>query len=167
MKTNKIEEYKGENNLNKRNIFKIVGVIIGVVALSILVFVSSSFHEGEKLNPIIIDTTVSEYFELKKGDVPSVILFARPGCSWCTKYKPVINKVSSDYNLPIYYVNTQNMTEDEYNSVVTDSPFVSSQGGFGTPLTLIVGNNEEIGYIDGYVEYSEVVNILKDKSLIQ
>ena len=165
MKTNK--KYDEENKLNKSNIIKIVGIVVGVVALFTLVFFSSTLRDSKALKPIVVDTTVTDYFELKKGDVPSIILFARNGCDWCTKYKPVINKVSSDYNLPIYYVNTQNMTQDEYDSVVADSPYVSSEGGFGTPLTLIVGNNEEIGYIDGYVEYNRVVEILKEKGLIK
>ena len=164
MKTNKSEKINEEN---KGKVIKIVGIVVGIVALFTLVFFSSTLRDSEALNPIVVDTTVTEYFELKKGEVPSIILFARNGCDWCAKYKPVINKVSSDYNLPIYYVNTQNMTQDEYNSIVADSPYASSEGGFGTPLTLIVGNNEEIGYIEGYVEYSKVINMLKDKGIIE
>ena len=153
---------------NKKNdIMKTIGIVLGVVGLFALVFFASTLRDDNSIIPTVIDTTVADYFELKKGDVPAIVLFARNGCDWCSKYKPVINKVSFDYNLPIYYVNTQNMTQDEYDSIVIDSPYVSSEGGFGTPLTLIVGNNEEIGYIDGYVEYSRVVEVLKEKGLIE
>lgn len=151
----------------KTDIFKVIGVVLGVVALFALVFFSSTLRDkGEKLEPIIVDTTVSEYFDLKKGTEKVVILFASPECGWCQKYKPIINKVSSDYELPIYYVNTQNMTNDEFEKVVNDSPYMTSKGGFGTPLTLIVGNNEEIAALEGKEEYEEVVKLFKDKGII-
>lgn len=160
---------KKDNSLisNKSGIFKTIGIVIGVLALFVLVFFSSTLRTGNGLKPIVIDTNVAEYFELKKGDVPSIILFARNGCDWCSKYKPVIYKISSEYELPIYYVNTQKMTQDEYDSVVFDSPYATSEGGFGTPLTLIVGNNEELGYIDGYEDYNKVIEVFKNSGVIE
>ena len=166
------QELKNTNgivsNNKKSDIFKIVGVVIGVVALFALVFFSSTLRgKGEKLEPIVVDTTVSEYFNLKKGTEKVVILFASPDCPWCVKYKPIINKVSSDYELPIYYVNTANMTKDEFNQVLTDSPHMTSEGGLRTPLTLIVGNNEEIASLEGKQDYEEVVKFFKDNGVIE
>jgi len=166
------QELKNVNGIvkesKKGDIFKVVGVIIGIVALFALVFFSSTLRDkGEKLNPIVIDTTVSEYFNLKKAEEKVVILFASPDCPWCVKYKPIINKVSSDYELPIYYVNTANMTGDEYSKVVEDSPYMKSEGGFGTPLTLIIGNNEEYASLEGKEDYDDVVKFFKDNGVIE
>lgn len=155
---------------NKRgNIIKIVGIVLGVIALFVLVFVSSNMRDNgsETKEPIIVNTTVNEYFNLKKGEESVVILFASPNCQWCTKYKPIINKISSDYELPIYYVDTSVMTRDEYMEVVNDSPYMTREGGFGTPLTLIVGNNEEIAALEGKVEYDEVKDLLKENGIIK
>lgn len=164
---NKTNEIVSETK-KKNDVIKVVGIVIGVIALFTLVFFASTLRDkGEKLEPIVVDTTVSEYFDLKKADGKAIILFASPDCPWCVKYKPIINKVSSDYKLPIYYVNTANMTRDEFNQVVADSPYMTSEGGFGTPLTLIVGNNEEVDYLDGKREYSDLVNFLKDNGVIE
>ena len=166
-KLNKTTEIVSENK-KKSDVIKVVGIVIGIVALFALVFFSSTLRDkGEKLEPIVVDTTVSEYFDLKKADGKSVILFASPDCPWCVKYKPIINKVSSDYDLPVYYVNTANMTNDEYSKIVADSPYMTSEGGFGTPLTLIVGDNEEFGYLDGKREYNDVIKFLKDNGVIE
>ena len=168
----KEQELKNTNGIvkesKKGNVFKVVGIVIGVVALFALVFFSSTLRDnGEKLEPIVVDTTVSEYFNLKKGTEKVVILFASPECQWCQKYKPIINKVSSDYELTIHYVNTANMTRDEFNQVLIDSPHMTSKGGLGTPLTLIVGNNEEIASLEGKEEYEEVVKFFKDNGVIE
>ena len=157
----------GETN-NKSNIFKVVGIVMGVIALFALVFFSSTLRDnGEKFEPIVVDTTVSEYFDLKKADGKAVILFASPDCPWCVKYKPIITKVSSDYKLSVYYVNTNNMTNEEYDQVYVDSPYITSNKGLGTPLTLVVGNNEEIAALEGKKEYEEVVQFLKDNGVIE
>jgi len=161
-----------DNNIGEKNkkggILEIIGVVIGFLALFALVFFSSTMRDKEeKTEPIVIDTTVTEYFDLKKAEDKSVVLFASPDCPWCVKYKPIINKVSSDYELPINYVDTSKMTRDEFTQIVTDSPYMTSKGGFGTPLTLIIGNNQEIAALEGKQDYEEVVKFFKDNGVIE
>lgn len=168
-KKNENKNLKENSNDKKVNVIKIVGIVIGVVALFTLVFFTSTQREGKELKDYVTDTTASEYFELKNGSEKAIILLASPSCTWCQKYKPVISKVSADYELPVYYVNTSSLTSDEYDDVYASSPSISSSGSgyIGTPTTLLVQNGEEVDYIEGYVAYSDVVSFLQDNGVIQ
>ena len=80
------------------------------------------------------------------------------------KYKPIINKVSSDYELPIYYLNVGSLATEDYNSVYASSPAVnkSGTGYISTPTTLLVSKGEEIDYIEGLGYFLEIESDTKE-----
>lgn len=165
------ETRKEKQKLSKEKKIKIVNtilVIVGIAALFGLVFFASTQRDNKEVISYVENITASKYFELKNGDENAVILLASPSCSWCQKYKPVLTKLSSDYQLPIYYLNTSSLSSDDYNSVYLSSPSISSSGSglIPTPTTLLVKGGEEVDYISGYVEYNTVLNFLNKNGVI-
>lgn len=163
----KINDVKEFIKNKKVDIFKIVGIVLGIVALFVLVFFASMGRDSNQLKHFVSEIGVNEYFDLKSGDDLSVIVFVKNGCGWCTQYKPVIRKVSADYELPIYTINASKFVEDEYTTIVNDSPYMTSKGGLATPLTLVVSGGEEVAYLSGAVEYSELENFLVSNGVIE
>jgi len=169
LKIKKVSKSDDKNKKDKKNIIKTILIIIGIIALCALVFFASTKRESKELITYVEDTTAEQYFALKNGDERVVVLLASPSCYYCQLYKPVINKVSADYELPVYYVNTSELSVDDYNKIYNSSPSISSggQGVIPTPTTLIVQNGEEIDVISGYVEYNKVVTVLQKNGVIE
>lgn len=152
----------------KNKIVNVILLVFGIAVLFGLVFFASTTRDSKQSINYVEDITASKYFELKEGNEPAIILLASPSCSWCQKYKPVITKVSGDYELPVYYLNTGALSQDDYNNVYLSSPSISAsgQGLIPTPTTLLVKGGEEVDYISGYVEYNDVVNFLINNGVI-
>lgn len=163
---------KEKTSRNKIKILKIVGIIIGLFALCGLVFFASTQREGKELVHYVKDITAQEYFDLQKGEEKSVILLASPGCGWCQKYRPILTQISSEYELPIYYLNTGELGDD-YLTVRSSSPTLSKQYDtygnpvISTPTTLLVQNGKEIDSIEGYVNADVVVDFLTTNGVIE
>ena len=99
-----------------------------------------------------------------KYDEKSIIYVARPTCSYCVKETPIIKRLGAEYNLKIYYLNTQNFyssttqnyTEDGYKFINSAEQY---KDGFGTPNTIIVQNGKIVDGIYQYVEANELKDL--------
>ena len=106
-----------------------------------------------------------------KSEEKSIIYVARPGCSWCQKESPIIKRIGGEYNLKIYYLNTDAFW-DSNNNTYTESgkKFIDSnekyKDGWGTPNTIIVGNGTIIDGEFSYVERDKLIDLFKNNGFI-
>lgn len=177
-KTEKVVEQKNipdseeQKSIDKTKLMKTIGIIIGIIALCGLVFFASTQRESKELVHYVQDINAQKYFDLKKGEEKAIILLASPSCGWCQRFRPILNQVSADYELPIYYLNTSELGDD-YLTVRSSSPTLSTHfdsygnPAISTPTTLLVQNGEELDNLDGYVEYDKVIQFLQQNGVIE
>ncbi len=121
--------------------------------------------------------TYDEFMKLVKSKKVAMIVFGRNTCSWCNKYKPTYNDVAKEYNVDIYYLDSDSFESAEYSKIMksdlkilakcsdtgTDQPLST---GFGTPLTLFTKSGKTIDCISGYTNKSGLLSHLKDVGMI-
>ncbi len=117
--------------------------------------------EQKDLNEIDID----EYLKLKKGSSKSIIFIARPGCSWCQLYTPIMKNVVYLYDIKVNHLNTDELTDDGVSKLINSDDYFSD--GYGTPLTLIVQNNKIVDMIEGYTTKENTIQFFKDNGIIK
>lgn len=115
----------------------------------------------KELNSISID----KYLEMLKGDETKVIYIGRPTCGHCVKQKPIMENIQFEYDVEINYLNTDELNDDGINQLISSNEYFKD--GFGTPLTLIVKDNEILDKAVGETSKANMVELFKKYSLIK
>lgn len=143
-------------------------------------------YTNNKLNGISKD--LSYYKTLKSAKaykklveekkLVTMAVFGRDSCFYCNQFKPVYNTVAEEYNLDIYYFDSDSYDSTEYTKIMnmgliipascsdTQKEVELSQG-FGTPLTLFTKNGKVIDCISGYVGKKELISKLETVGMIK
>jgi len=107
----------------------------------------------------------------------TMAVFGRDNCFYCNQFKPVYNTVAEEYDLDIYYFNSLEYNEKEYQAIMDmglkipasctkDGNEANLSDGFGTPLTLFTQNGKVIDCISGYTNKSGLISKLKTVGMI-
>ena len=115
--------------------------------------------------------TITEYEKFKEvydSNQKSVIVLGQTSCGWCTRYKPVINEIAGEYQIPIYYININTYTSENYQNVVNSlSSYFKEHSSWGTPLTLIIENGSVVAAQSGYADKETTIEFYKANGIIQ
>lgn len=144
-------------------VFLVVGLAAGV-----------SYIKGDsttsKNDTITLETagfnelSIDDYLELIKKDEKSVILVARPTCSYCELFTPILKEAADDMNITINYVNTDEFSNDEWDTFSSSLTYLSEEN-WGTPLTLIVQNGNVVADNGGYTDLETIKAFFKNNGL--
>lgn len=164
-----IIEVKDEhaNGLVKK-VLKVTGIVLVVVAvIGAAVGVSYLKNDDSKPNKTITlqtagfnELSLNEYLEVIKKDEKSIILVARPTCSFCEKFSPVLKEAMDDMNLTINYIDTDKFSSEDWTTFSESLAYLNSEE-WGTPLVLIVQNGEVLAENNGYVDLSTIKSFFK------
>ena len=111
------------------------------------------------------EINTNEYMELYKGQNKTIVLIARPTCHYCQIAEPILGKIAKDYDLDIKYLNTDNFSEEEQSTVVNSNEYFKNS--WGTPLLLIVNNEEIVDVVDGLTDTAHYIDFLKKNGFIK
>ena len=161
----KEEKKESKENINrevkKLHIISYLLIGIGFVMLCVLVSATSKYRLNSEVKSHLIDIDYDKFTELIKGNEKSVVMVGRPTCSHCVAFKPVITKVANDYEIDIYYLNTDEiLDEDDFNDLWD---FIEASG---TPTTVIVGENKLISGQEGEMTREKLVSWLGENGVI-
>ncbi|MBQ2639437.1 MAG: thioredoxin family protein [Bacilli bacterium] len=124
---------------------------------------SEAIKDSEKKDFVSID--VNKFKELYEEEDNQIVLFSRPGCGYCQIAEPILKNISYTYNFDINNVNTDDMSEADYNNLKSlNSEFED----FGTPFLVIVSNNSIVDKISGltikdrYIEFFKKYNFVSE-----
>ena len=119
---------------------------------------SSDIPESEQadLNEIDID----EYLDLKSDKDASIIYIARPTCYYCQQEEPIVKNIVYEYGVTVNYLNTDELDSDGLADLVQSDDYFSD--GFGTPILLVVQNDEIVDKLEGLQEKDTIVNFFKE-----
>lgn len=163
-----IEVKEGHAQPLVKKVLKITGIIL-LVILIIGVAVGVTYIKGDEstLNETVTletagfnELSLDEYLTLIEKNEKSIILVARPTCSFCEKFSPILKQAKDDMNLTINYVDTDKFSGENWTTFQSSLAYLNSEE-WGTPLVLIVQNKEVIAENNGYVELDEIKSFFK------
>ena len=111
----------------KKTDFILIGVVVLIIVLSL--FSSKGNVELEDVDyPLTLvgekglhQITYDEYAtKVDNGDA-FIVIIERAGCSYCTMYMPIVEEVAKEKKIPIYYIDTDTLTSEEFNKRGYDS----------------------------------------------
>ncbi len=147
-------------------------ILIGLVLVLIVVGVISSkgtTAQEEIKFPLTLtgevglnEITYDKYSEMVKNGDAFVVVIERTGCSYCQMYMPIMEEVAKEQKIAVTYINTDNLTEDEFNELSTTNKYLK-KNQWGTPTTLLMVGDRIVDSIGGYVEKSSIEAFFKDK----
>lgn len=102
--------------------------------------------------------------EVFSGNEAKLLYLARPGCSWCQKASPILEKVESLYNFEHYYINTEKLNSSELKSVLQNLNIDINE--FGTPTFVVVNKGQIIDSNIGFMDETKLISFLKNSGII-
>ena len=165
-----------------KDVIKNAGKIVGIVFVCLLVVFltigvskidkKSSSSDNKKIEETessddelsaagFNKVSLDEYLSLIKKDEKSIVLIARPTCSYCQKFTPILKQAMEDMKLTINYIDTDTLSEDDW-SKFTDSLDYLKNNEWGTPTVLIVQNGKSVAENSGYVELETIKKFFTD-----
>ena len=126
---------------------------------------SSDIPEDEQgdLNEIGID----EYLDLLKGDEASIIYVARPTCHYCQEMEPIVRNIVYEYGIEVNYLNTDELDDEGQADFIESNDYFDEEGGYGTPMLIVVKDDEFVDVLEGLTDKDTAVNFFKDNGLIE
>ena len=73
-----------------------------------------------------------------------------------------MEEYAKEKKIAVTYINTDNLTEDEYNKLSTTNKYLK-KNQWGTPTTLLMLGDRIVDSIGGYVEKESIEAFFKDK----
>ena len=115
------------------------------------------------LNEIGID----EYLDLKEGNNASIIYVARPTCHYCQEMEPIVKNIVYEYGITVNYLNTDELDDEGQAEFIKSDDYFEEKGGYGTPMLIIVKDDEFVDVLEGLTDKDTAVNFFKDNGLIE
>lgn len=146
---------------------KLLIILGGFGLLSLLIIISmfsdkkTATREGTAINYI----SYSEYEEKLKSNNNEFVVLVQTGCGYCEKAKEVFQKIYDEYGYTIDALNITDLTDTEKQSLLASNSYFSEES-WGTPLLLVVKNNEIVDKHNGYGEFDVYTEFLTSNNLI-
>ena len=149
-----VKEKKGKK-LKKSDLILIIGLII-VVILGCFLMKGQKEEVSYQL-PLTLEgeaglqlLSYSDYQKKIDNNESFVVILSRESCSHCANFMPVAKEFASSKNLPMYYVDTDTFTEEDWSSFEQSNTFLKkNNGNWGTPTTIVLAGKEAVDYIEG------------------
>lgn len=152
----------------KKTDFILIGLVLVIIVVGVL-STRGMQEEKEIQYPLTLagkvgsnEITYDEYEEMVKNDDAFIVIIERTGCSYCQMYMPIVEEVAKEKKVAINYINTDNLTSDEYTNLTTTNKYLK-KNQWGTPTTLFMVGDRIIDSISGYVEKDKFEDFLKDR----
>ena len=152
----------------KKSDLILVGAVLAIVVLAI--FSTKGTKAEEEINyPLTLagdaglqQITYSDYeSKVENGDA-FIVIIERAGCSYCVQYMPIVEEVANEKKIPIYYIDTDTLLEEEFNLLSSTNSYLK-RNNWGTPTTLFMLGDRVLDNISGYVDKASVLSFLDGK----
>ena len=119
----------------------------------------------KKKSKELTEIDVSTYLDYYNGEDQKLVLVARPTCHYCQIAEPILQNLSYKYKIDIYYLNTDNFSEED--STKFEESDEALKDGLGTPTLLVVGNSTIIDQINGLTDTYHYTKFFKKNGYIK
>lgn len=142
--------------MKKKKIIIISTLILIIICVLLFIVIN---YEGN-----LIKLNYNEIIEKIENKDDFVLCISAKKCVHCQEYKPKLKKISNQYDIKIYYVNTNELTDAEYERFKKEFSFDG-----GTPTTIFFKDGEEkttATRIEGNVKTEKIIEKLKNNGFI-
>lgn len=162
---------------------KNIKIILGILCIIILFIICFNLTPNEKEEDVmtrienqsekiteeeqkeLTQIDISTYLEKYKDSTAHAVFIGRDTCSYCQSEKPILQKVAKDYDLEIFYVNTDTvLTEEERDLLINSNEYFNS---FQVPLLVVVKDEKLQGILDDLADYEQYVEFFKKNEIIK
>lgn len=123
---------------------------------------SAAVNDSEMKDFSQID--VDRYLDMYTGKKNKVVLVARPTCSYCQIAEPIIKNIAYKYDIEVNYLNTDDFADDDESRFIQSDELFSE--GYGTPMLLLISNNEIVDKVDGLADMDGYLDFFKRNNII-
>jgi len=157
--------------MKKKDIILIAGVVlIMVIALFAVGGTEAKMVDGpvalsgDEVGSIKI--SYSDYASKIENDENFIIVIERTGCGYCEMYMPIVDEVANELTIPVYYIDTADLTSDELVELENSNNYLRREQ-WGTPTTLIMSGSSVLADIGGYVEKDTFVDFIEENVILE
>jgi len=140
----------------KKIIFIIGGLIIAIIVLALFLLLNNKSYMKK--------ISYNEYKELIENKETFILEIMRTDCSACINFKPKIEEVAKEYKIEIKYINTDDLSKEEYDKLALDT------GITGTPTVIFYNDGIEktkSSRINGSVSVDKIISKFKANGFIE
>ena len=154
-----LECFQWNNDYNKQNVCEELADVINYCILM-----------ADALDVDLEEIGMTEFTTLLNGEDAEIIYLARPGCTYCQKQEPIVKQIIAEHDVVFHYLNTDNLTQDQFNTIIDldedESLFGEDGKNFGTPTVLIVKEGKIVDAQVGYTEKAQFEKFLQNNGFI-
>ena len=135
-------------------------IIITIIIVSIVTVLTYNIIKKDYFTKL----NYEEFFNKWENDDTFVLVISKTECPYCQMYIPKIKKISEEYKINTYYVETDTFTAEE------SSAFSNLINYNATPTTVFIKNGEELSKatrINGNVSEQKIINKFKSNDFIK
>ena len=155
----------------KKSDFILIGVVLVICLVAILS--SKGTKELEEIDfPLALtgnvglnQITYNEYEKMVDNGDAFIVIIERAGCGYCIEYMPIVKEVADEKKIPITYIDTDTLTQEEYENLSSKNNYLK-KNNWGTPTTLFMLGDRVVDAIGGYVEKSVFEEFIKDRVVL-
>lgn len=163
---NIVKDVNGKKN--KADLFLVLGLAL-VVILGIIVMRDVNAGPNYEL-PLTLSgeaglhqLSYSEYLDKVNNGDEFILIIERASCSHCVTYLPIAEDFASSNNLPMYYVDTDTFTSEDWETFEKSNTYLKrAKGNWGTPTTLVLAGREHVSYIEGTTNHESLLKLYQD-----
>lgn len=122
--------------------------------------------EEEVIDKAYVEITMADYTRLLKEKEYFVAVIGRTGCSFCSKYQPVMNEIIKSTNLMMYYVDISKFADEDHTTLIESASYLK-ETNWGTPTTLVFKKGKFVEAFSGYAEKEEIMKFLKSTGAVK
>ena len=127
---------------------------------------TNEFINQNILENTLVEVDIDNYLKLIKSKGNHIVFIGRETCSWCQKFKPNMKKAAKDYNITLYYIDTDKFIGEDWNKFKESEKYFT-ENEWGTPLTLLYKDGKLIDVLNGYVEETGIYEFLLKNGVIK
>jgi len=171
-----VEEVEEKESFNENEAFvkkKKYSDLLLILALVIVVVLGFFLIKTEKPayeipltlsgNAGLHELSYKEYKEKIDNNDEFVIILERATCSHCVTYMPIAEKFATDYNVPMYYVDTDTFSSEEWGEFEKSNSYLRrANGNWGTPTTVVLAGSTAVTYIEGVSTINNLVKLYNE-----
>lgn len=151
--------------MKKSDITLIIGVI-AIIIIGVCLMGGSKAQPDYELplalegEPGLTKLSYAEYQEKIDNGEAFVVIIERADCSHCINFMPVAKEFANSNNVPMYYIDTDEMDEDDWNAISTSNTFFKkNKNTWGTPTTIVLLGSKALDYIEGETDADSLLEL--------
>ena len=148
-----------------------IALIVGVV---VIIIIGCFVMKGTKAKPEyelplelsgeagLHKLSYAEYEEKVDNNEGFVFIVERTSCSHCQSFMPVAEEFAKNNNVPMYYIDTDEMEQEDWSKLESSNTFFKkNSGNWGTPTTIVLAGKESVDYIEGETDKDSLLKLYK------